>query len=162
MAEFPIFELPLAKGVAALGPIPGRTGAYEADVSALLRWAPDLVISMTGVHEMDRVGASEMSKELVLANVDWRHVPITDFGIPTANTEETWASVQAQALDVLERGGRVFVHCYGGCGRSGMAILRLMVRAGEDPNSALARLRAARPCAVETDAQFAWASGVAG
>jgi hypothetical protein len=46
----------------------------------------------------------------------------------------------------------------GGCGRSGTALLRLMVESGEDPIPALTRLRAARPCAVETPAQFAWAS----
>ncbi|MDH5531227.1 MAG: protein phosphatase, partial [Paracoccaceae bacterium] len=45
-----------------------------------------------------------------------------------------------------------------GCGRSGMAVLRLMVEAGEPVDVALIRLRKVRPCAVETDAQLAWAS----
>ena len=45
----------------------------------------------------------------------------------------------------------------GGCGRSGMAVLRLMIEAGEDAETALARLRTIRPCAIETDAQMAWA-----
>jgi hypothetical protein len=31
------------------------------------------------------------------------------------------------------------------------------VEAGETPGAALARLRAVRPCAVETEAQLAWA-----
>ncbi len=39
-----------------------------------------------------------------------------------------------------------------------MALLRLMVEAGEDPGAALSRLRAVRPCAVETAAQFDWAA----
>ncbi len=39
-----------------------------------------------------------------------------------------------------------------------MAVLRLMVEAGEDPDAALARLRAVRPCAVETGAQLTWAT----
>jgi len=39
-----------------------------------------------------------------------------------------------------------------------MIALRLLVERGEDASSALARLRAARPRAVETDAQLAWAS----
>ena len=51
----------------------------------------------------------------------------------------------------------MLVHCRGGCGRSGMAVLRLMVEAGEAPEEALARLRAVRPCAVETEAQMDWA-----
>jgi len=40
--------------------------------------------------------------------------------------------------------------------------LRLMVEHGEAPNAALQRLRMVRPCAVETDAQQAWAAGTAG
>ena len=38
-----------------------------------------------------------------------------------------------------------------------MVVLRLMVDSGEAAEAALDRLRAARPCAVETDAQMAWA-----
>jgi hypothetical protein len=38
-----------------------------------------------------------------------------------------------------------------------MAVLRLMIEAGEEPGEALARLRAVRACAVETDAQLEWA-----
>ncbi|MGB3280173.1 MAG: protein-tyrosine phosphatase family protein, partial [Pseudorhodobacter sp.] len=59
---------------------------------------------------------------------------------------------------ILARGGRLMVHCRGGCGRTGMIALRLMVDTGEEPGAALARLRAVRPCAVETDAQEVWAS----
>lgn len=39
-----------------------------------------------------------------------------------------------------------------------MMLLRLMVEMGEDPDKALARLRHARPCAVETEAQMLWAT----
>jgi protein-tyrosine phosphatase len=46
----------------------------------------------------------------------------------------------------------------GGCGRSGSVALRLMVETGEAAADAFIRLRAARPCAVETDAQYRWAS----
>jgi hypothetical protein len=38
-----------------------------------------------------------------------------------------------------------------------MAALRLMVEAGEPPDTALGRLRAVRPGAVETEDQMAWA-----
>jgi hypothetical protein len=39
-----------------------------------------------------------------------------------------------------------------------MAALRLMVEMGEPVTDALARLRFVRHCAVETDAQYDWAS----
>ena len=38
--------------------------------------------------------------------------------------------------------GCTLVHCYGGCGRSGIALLRLMCEAGEAPDHALERLSA--------------------
>jgi len=60
----------------------------------------------------------------------------------------------------LQGGGRVLIHCRGGCGRSGMAALRLMIESGEEAGAALSRLRALRPCAVETEAQMAWAQQV--
>jgi len=82
---------------------------------------------------------------------------VADFGVP--KDDATWDGVALQLLELLRQSKRVLVHCKGGCGRSGMAVLRLMIAAGEEPAQALARLRAVRPCAVETEAQLAWASG---
>ncbi|MDG0986802.1 MAG: protein-tyrosine phosphatase family protein, partial [Paracoccaceae bacterium] len=54
-------------------------------------------------------------------------------------------------------GSRILVHCRGGCGRTGMIVLRIMVEFGENPDKALQRLRRIRPCAVETKDQENWA-----
>ena len=59
----------------------------------------------------------------------------------------------------LARGEGLLLHCRGGQGRSGMIALRLLVERGEAPDAGLTRLRQARPGAVETAAQLAWASG---
>ena len=47
-------------------------------------------------------------------------------------------------------GESVVVHCRGGLGRTGLVAARLLVELGESPVSALVRVRAARPGAVET------------
>ena len=47
-------------------------------------------------------------------------------------------------------GESVVVHCRGGLGRTGLIAVRLLVELGESPVSALVRVRAARPGAVET------------
>jgi protein-tyrosine phosphatase len=86
------------------------------------------------------------------------HLPIPDYGAPDALVESQWTEAAQRALDVLASGGKVWVHCMGGCGRSGMAALRLMVEAGEEPSLALGRLRAVRPCAVESPQQYKWAA----
>lgn len=157
MPEFVIHALMAGGGTLAISPMPGRTRHYYTDWLRLMDWGPDLVITMTLQSELDRKGAGSLGPDLVNAGIEWRHVPVADFGTPDALALSRWPDAQANALGVLSRKGKVLVHCYGGCGRSGMAMLRLMRAAGEDGQVALARLRRIRPCAIETDMQMDWA-----
>ena len=151
--------MPLLAGRIGLCPMPGRTGDYGGDLDALISWQPALVVTLTSDIELESAGAERLPADLARAGVTWRHLPVCDFRAPSVETSAHWPEVSSEARGVLARGGAVLAHCYGGCGRSGMALLRLMVDAGEDPESALARLRKARPCAVESAAQFTWAGG---
>ncbi len=158
LSEYRIAELACGNGWLGIGPMPGRRGAYDADLNAILRWGVGLVLTMTTGHELERSGARDFGTDLAAAGVGWRHLPIDDFGAPPPATDAMWPDASAEAHRVLAAGGKVFSHCYGGCGRSGMALLRLMVEAGEDLDPALERLRGVRHCAVETEDQKAWAA----
>lgn len=155
---FEIAEVQMDRGWLGISPIPGRMGAYESDLSSILRWGAGLVLTMTTAIELERVGAAGLGDDLAAAGVGWRHLPIPDFGAPPPETAALWPETSRAAHAILAEGGRVLAHCYGGCGRSGMALMRLMVEAGEDADPALERLRAARPCAVEREPQRAWAA----
>ncbi len=113
-----------------------------------------MVITLTEQHELARKGAGSLGQDLANAGIDWVHVPVPDFDVPAGLD---WIALRDRVLAALGRGERVLLHCFGGCGRSGMLALRLMIAAGEDPERAVARLRKVRPCAIETDAQMAWA-----
>lgn len=158
LSDYQIAELSCGNGWLGIAPMPGRGGAFDADLNAILRWGAGLVLTMTTERELDMTGARGLADDLAAAGVAWRHLPIPDFGAPPPETDVMWPEVSAKAHELLSKGGRVLVHCYGGCGRSGMALLRLMVEAGEAVDPALTRLRQVRPCAVETAAQKAWAS----
>ena len=159
MSEFVIHELPVLAGTLAISPIPGRTRHYGTDRQRLLDWASHLVVSMTTQAELDRKGSGSLGEDLAAHGILWRHLPIEDFGAPGPEVEAMWPEASETARFLLARGGKVLVHCFGGCGRSGMACLRLMIEAGEEPNEALHRLRRVRPCAVETQDQMDWAMG---
>ena len=159
---FTISDLPLGAGRIGLCPLPGRWGDYDGDLARVVDWSPDIVFSMITANEMEVGGVEDLPADLAHAGIAWRHLPVRDFRAPSPDVQDGWAALSIEARAVLARGGRVLAHCYGGCGRSGMALLRLMVDMGEAPETALARLRAARPCAVETPGQFAWAAGAAG
>lgn len=145
-------------GICAL---PGMSGHFDADMMELLAWRPDAVVTMTGQLEMQRGGATDMPARLADADIAWRHFPIVDFGAPTL-TESAWPVLSSELHAVLDKGGSVLTHCYGGHGRAGMITLRLLTERGEDPEKALARIRAVRPGAVEAASQYQWAAAGAG
>ena len=72
-----------------------------------------------------------------------RHVrmPIRDFSVP--GQEQL-----VQTLDAIDAeiagGGVVYVHCWAGCGRTGVVVACWLVRHGRDPQSALATIAEAR------------------
>jgi len=156
-ALFVIHALPVSGGILAIAPLPGRGGSYADDLAHIRDWKPALVMSMTTEPELHAAGAQDIGAHLQDAGTRWVHLPIADFAHPGPETEEAWHTTSRRALAALQGGGRVLIHCKGGCGRSGMAALRLMIEAGEPAQSALRRLRAIRPCAVETEAQMGWA-----
>ncbi len=53
-----------------------------------------------------------------------------------------------ETLDAIDeeiaRGGVVFVHCWAGCGRTGVVVGCWLVRHGSDPHDALARIAKSR------------------
>lgn len=150
-----VAEIAVAGGALGLCPMPGRTGDYAGDLAAVLKWQPRLVVTLAETGELAAREAASLPADLAAAGVEWLHLPIPDFGTPPERLRAEWAALSTR----LRATSRVLVHCMGGCGRSGMIALRLMVDAGEAADTALARLRQARPCAVETKAQMRWATG---
>lgn len=154
---FEIATLTLKNGARlGISPLPGRDNSGLRDVATLLRWNPDAVISMTETVEMERHNMGDLGGLLQQAGVGWHHFPIRDFGAPSENN--AWSSLSFTLHEILNSGGAVLAHCYGGHGRSGMILLRVLVERGILPQKALEMLRDIRPGAVETDAQFQWAS----
>ncbi len=154
-----IHALSVANGILALCRLPGLTGQYRADLQHIGDWKPGLVLSMSTVPEQDAVGALTLGSDIQSLASRWIHLPVHTLSTPPAAVLYKWPKASHIARKALVGGGRVLVHCKGGAGRSGMAVLRLMIEAGEQPHSALKRLRAVQPDAVDTDAQLAWAIG---
>ena len=157
MSQLVIYALQVGGGTLALTSMPGRGGDYAEDLDTISDWKPGLVISMTTDVEMLQDGAQSFGSDIQGRASRWVHLPVEDFGAPSQAIQNRWENVSTTARHALSGGGRVLVHCRGGCGRSGMVVLRLMVECGEEADTALTRLRALRPCAVETEDQKTWA-----
>ncbi len=162
MSQLVIYALQVGGGTLALTSMPGRSGDYPGDLDLISAWKPGLVISTTTEVEMLQDGAQNFGSDIQSRASRWAHLPVDDFGAPGPAVQESWSEVSAAARHALSGGGRVLVHCRGGCGRSGMVVLRLMVECGEPSEAALKRLRKVRICAVETEEQMNWALAPAG
>ena len=158
MQGIDLYEVPVGQGMLAISPIPGLNGSYEDDLLAIHGWGAKVVFSMTEMAELQCAGAGEIGAHMAAMGIEWHHLPIRDFGAPGLDVVAKWRQASDSAHAAFDVGHRVLIHCRGGCGRSGMAALRLLVERGEEAAGALARLRAVRPCAVETDEQYAWAA----
>jgi cell division cycle 14/atypical dual specificity phosphatase len=92
------------------------------------------------------------------AGLDWLHLPIPESGAPSQDQ-------MARAVRFLEQSNRagkaVFAHCFAGYGRTGVVVAGLMIAGGEDPRSAIARVRRLRPGAVESARQEKFLLGMA-
>ncbi|MEM9580046.1 MAG: protein-tyrosine phosphatase family protein [Pseudomonadota bacterium] len=157
MADLVLHTLSVGGGLLAVSQLPGKDGDYAGDFAFLRDWRPAIVLTLTTRAELVTTGAEALGQDIKESGARWLHLPVEDFGTPDATFMSAWDSVKSDALAALKGQGRVLVHCKGGCGRSGMVALRLMVEAGEPAVDALLRLRRIRPCAIETDAQMRWA-----
>lgn len=152
-----IDEIAVGGGRLILSPMPGRGGDLAGDLAKLQALHPDWVLSL--VENEEFLQAPGLFAALQAGDLGgWLRFPIADFGVPDAAGAALWPALCAEICQRLARGERGVVHCMGGCGRTGMIALRLMVVLGEAPDAALARLRACRACCVETEPQRRWAS----
>lgn len=157
MTDLVIHALGVGGGSLAISQMPGRLGGYKDDLDFIRDWKPSIVISATTRGEHADAGVEALGKDIPESGARWLHLPIKDYGTPDETFMHAWPDASAAVLSALQGRGRVLIHCKGGCGRSGMLALRLMVEAGEEAVDALLRLRKVRPCAVETEAQLRWA-----
>jgi protein-tyrosine phosphatase len=151
---FQIYEVEgFSTGTLALCQQPASVGDF-ADIAT---WKPSVVVTLTKEEEFP-VSAKSLPQHFLEADYDWLHLPITDFGIPALEDVEFWQENLTQLQGVLHDNGRILVHCKGGRGRSGMLLLKLLITQDEDAEAALKRIREIRVGAVETDAQYLWAT----
>jgi len=136
------------------------TGPWErdlqTDLAAIANWGATALVTLMELHELERLGVSNLGEAAMAQGLDWYHLPIRDVSIPSAAFEEEWNVAGRVLRTRLLDGELVVVHCRGGLGRTGLITARLLVELGEAPSAALQRVRAARPGAVETAEQEAY------
>ena len=112
----------------------GQENAWS-EVRDLAQAGVTLFLDLTQEGELDAYSS--------LVEPPARHLrmPIRDFSVPS---REQLAATLDEIDAELGRGGLVYVHCWAGCGRTGVVVGSWLVRHGADPKDALGRIAESR------------------
>jgi hypothetical protein len=154
--------VPGTGGIIGMAPCPGkvlmdglardRDQDLEADLGTIRDWGAQAIVTLMEAHELETCRIASLP-DRVPAGIRHFHLPIPDGGIPDADWERDWQRAGPAIRALLERGGKVLVHCLGGLGRTGTVSARLLVEFGLAPEQAMLAVRAARRGAIENSLQ---------
>jgi protein-tyrosine phosphatase len=142
---------------------PGRSGGsygqrrLETDLQAIETWGAKHLLTLVESHEFQRLGVPDFADAITGRAFVWHHLPIPDYGTPTAATMAAWQQgVDLKLAAALAQHERILVHCAAGLGRSGTMVAKLLVDLGMPPEVAITLVRTQRPGTIETDQQLAF------
>jgi ADP-ribosyl-[dinitrogen reductase] hydrolase len=132
--------------------VPGWNRDLGADLDAVRNFGAAALVTLMQGDELAAysVPPAEMSREVLARGIAWYHLPIVDMCAPDDAFEDRWSVAGIELRALLDDGRNIAVHCLGGLGRTGTVAARLLIEYGERPDLAIARVRDARPGAIQT------------
>jgi protein-tyrosine phosphatase/endonuclease/exonuclease/phosphatase family metal-dependent hydrolase len=148
---------------------PGKTqleaysGAWKRDLAIDLEVIHslnyDVVLSLIEDFEFQQLRVEGLQSEAMRdSGMDWLWSPIVDQSTPTPANY----TVLMDALQRVEAGDSIFVHCKGGLGRAGTIAAWMLTHFGRSSHEAIAEVRSVRPGAIENCDQEDWIAMNAG
>ena len=161
-----IDTLQVANGQLGITFCPGKLGDsvfgnpwardIDLELDAVEPWGANAVVTLLEPHEFEMLAVPNLGHAVKARNIAWYHFPIKDLGVPSSEAMNQWWSLGPKLHHILERGGRVLVHCRGGLGRAGMIAALMLVEHAQSAPAAMDTVRATRPGAIETKEQERW------
>lgn len=154
----PLFELPLAQGGAlGLMPCPGTQSLSLAEALQQVKdWGAEAVLTLMEPDELIRHGVGNLGHQVQALGLAWFQLPIEHDHAPESAFDSAWAAQGQAIVDLLQRGGKLALHCRGGSGRTGLIAARLLLALGWDPADAVAAVKALRPKALSLPVHCQW------
>ena len=129
----------------------------QDDLGSIRQWGASTLVTLLETQELKWLGVAALPRLARQCGLSWQHLPIMDGHAPDAGFRAAWTEVGADLRARLCRGESLVLHCRGGLGRTGTITAQLLIELGEcPPQEAIARVRAARPGAIEAEEQEAY------
>jgi protein-tyrosine phosphatase len=157
--QISVVEVP-GGALLGLSHCPGRCGGtygqreLSADLASIEDFGADVLLTLIEEQEFTRLGVPNFAAEARDRQFTWHHVPIPDFGVPSAATWAAWGTARDDVRRVIKTGGRLALHCAAGLGRTGTIAAKILSESGMTVDEAIAEVRRCRPGTIETAAQM--------
>jgi protein-tyrosine phosphatase len=133
---------------------PAGGDRLDTEMAALRTAGVDVLVSLQTATEQAEIGLTGEAAAAARAGIEFRHLPITDMGVPDV---ATIASAISAMSDDLASGRHVVIHCWAGIGRSSTIAAAVLIQFGATAAEACATVSAARGMRVpETLTQREW------
>jgi ADP-ribosyl-[dinitrogen reductase] hydrolase len=133
----------------------------DMDILHIVNWGATTWLNLMEESDIKAVSLSpsELQNKVEQAGIKYIHFPIVDASIPNATDELLWQKeLSPFLLNELTLGKRLFIHCRGGLGRTGIIAARLLFDANVSHNAEeiMKMVRTARTGAIENAIQEEW------
>jgi protein-tyrosine phosphatase len=123
----------------------------DDEMAGLREARVDVLVSLQSDVERRELGLLDEGPAAARAGIEFRQLPIPDFGVPERSALQPLVST---LVEDLTAGRHVVIHCRGGIGRSSLVAAAVLVRMGIAPDDAWETIATARGLPVpETDEQ---------
>ena len=123
------------------------------DLEYIAQQKPRWLVTLMEERELVMLELDTLPSEARRLGIDWKHLPITDMGAPTAVFEQRWRDARSDLHSALINGELIVLHCWAGLGRTGTIAAKLLVEFGIAPKVAIDHVRAARHGAIQSRQQ---------
>ena len=160
----PNWELKVSDNEATLllTPCPGTKGTeLKASLEQLKAQGVEAVVTALDNEEMEKAGVADLPFLTEKLGMLWFHQPIEDDCAPDEGFDIRWQQISPKVQAILEKGGKVALHCMGGSGRTGLLAAHLLLERGWELDTIKSEVKALRPGAFSKQVQIDYINAVA-
>lgn len=158
----PTWQLDLDAGALILTPCPGTKGVnLETSLAQLKEQGVEAVVTALDDAELASKDVAALGEITQKMGMQWFQLEIEDDCAPTNEFAAKWQQASPELHQIVDRGGKIAMHCMGGSGRTGLFAAHLLLEKGWPLEEIVKQVQALRPGAFTKSVQVDYIKAIA-
>jgi protein-tyrosine phosphatase len=158
----PTWQLNLDSGALVLTPCPGTKGVdLNTSLAQLKQQGVEAIVTALDDAELASKKVEALGREAQQLGMQWFQIEIEDDCAPDDGFAAKWQQASPVLHQIVDRGGKVAMHCMGGSGRTGLFAAHLLLEKDWPLERIIEQVQALRPGAFTKPVQLEYITSVA-